>query len=81
MLKRLPGHDSDVTGLAWSTGDRYLASVSLDSVVMIWDGFTLGNRFEVSLYRVLLSLQTEFRSWISIPALLRVYVGTQLENF
>lgn len=43
MLKRLPGHDSDVTGLAWSTGDRYLASVSLDSVVMIWDGFTLGN--------------------------------------
>jgi protein HIRA/HIR1 len=31
-----------VTGLAWSTADRYLASVGLDSVVMIWDGFTLG---------------------------------------
>ena len=38
-LKRLPGHESDVTGLAWSPGDRYLASTGLDSVVMIWDGY------------------------------------------
>lgn len=32
----------DVTDLAWSPGDRYLASVGLDSQVLIWCGFTLG---------------------------------------
>jgi hypothetical protein len=32
----------DVTDVAWSPGDRYLASVGLDSAVMIWCGFTLG---------------------------------------
>ena len=32
----------DVTDLAWSPGDRYLASVGLDSAVMIWCGYTLG---------------------------------------
>ncbi|KAI0682933.1 WD40 repeat-like protein [Cytidiella melzeri] len=41
-LKRLPGHESDVTDVAWSPGDRYLASVGLDSQVLIWCGFTLG---------------------------------------
>ncbi|KAF6744880.1 transcription corepressor [Ephemerocybe angulata] len=40
-LKRLPGHESDVTDVAWSPGDRYLASVALDSKVIIWDGYTL----------------------------------------
>ncbi|KAI0341349.1 histone transcription regulator 1 [Trametopsis cervina] len=40
-LKRLPGHESDVTDVAWSPGDRYLASVGLDSQVLIWCGFTL----------------------------------------
>ncbi|TFK28561.1 transcription corepressor [Coprinopsis marcescibilis] len=40
-LKRLPGHDSDVTDIAWSPKDRYLASVGLDSKVIIWDGYTL----------------------------------------
>lgn len=40
-LKRLPGHESDVTDVAWSPGDRYLASVGLDSMVIIWCGFTL----------------------------------------
>ncbi|KAI8986653.1 WD40 repeat-like protein [Trametes punicea] len=40
-LKRLVGHESDVTDLAWSPGDRYLASVGLDSAVIIWCGFTL----------------------------------------
>ncbi|TCD68876.1 HIR complex subunit [Steccherinum ochraceum] len=40
-LKRLPGHDSDVTDLAWSPEDRYLASVGLDSSVLIWCGYTL----------------------------------------
>ncbi|KAI0064884.1 WD40 repeat-like protein [Artomyces pyxidatus] len=40
-LKRLPGHESDVTDVAWSPEDRYLASVGLDSQVLIWNGFTL----------------------------------------
>ncbi|RDB30330.1 Protein HIR1 [Hypsizygus marmoreus] len=40
-LKRLPGHESDVTDVAWSPGDRYLASVGLDSKVIIWCGYTL----------------------------------------
>lgn len=40
-LKRLPGHESDVTDVAWSPQDRYLASVGLDSKVIIWDGYTL----------------------------------------
>lgn len=33
---------TDVTDLAWSPGDRYLASCGLDSQVIIWCGFTLG---------------------------------------
>ncbi|KAG8949834.1 HIR complex subunit [Tulasnella sp. 419] len=40
-LKRLPGHESDVTDLAWSPNDRYLASVGLDSRVIIWCGYSL----------------------------------------
>ncbi|KAI0938409.1 hypothetical protein AcV5_000100 [Taiwanofungus camphoratus] len=40
-LKRLPGHESDVTDIAWSPGDRYLATAGLDSQVLIWCGFTL----------------------------------------
>ncbi|KII91275.1 hypothetical protein PLICRDRAFT_173153 [Plicaturopsis crispa FD-325 SS-3] len=40
-LKRLPGHESDVTDVSWSPGDRYLASVGLDSKVIVWCGFTL----------------------------------------
>ncbi|KDR68421.1 hypothetical protein GALMADRAFT_129535 [Galerina marginata CBS 339.88] len=40
-LKRLQGHESDVTDVAWSPGDRYLASVGLDSAVIVWCGFTL----------------------------------------
>ncbi|KAI0264760.1 histone transcription regulator 1 [Gloeopeniophorella convolvens] len=40
-LKRLPGHESDVTDLAWAPEDRYLASVGLDSQVLIWSGYTL----------------------------------------
>lgn len=34
--------NSDVTDLAWAPGDRYLASVALDSRVLVWCGFTLG---------------------------------------
>ena len=33
---------ADVTDLAWSPEDRYLASVGLDSQVLIWSGYTLG---------------------------------------
>ena len=34
--RRLPGHTSDVTDVAWSETDAYLATVGLDSLVMIW---------------------------------------------
>ncbi|KIM52494.1 hypothetical protein SCLCIDRAFT_1223695 [Scleroderma citrinum Foug A] len=40
-LKRLPGHESDVTDIAWAPEDRYLASVGLDSKVIVWCGYTL----------------------------------------
>lgn len=33
----------DVTDVAWAPEDRYLASVGLDSKVLIWCGFTLGD--------------------------------------
>lgn len=41
----------DVTDVAWSPEDRYLASVGLDSAVMIWDGFTLGTSYALIPYR------------------------------
>ncbi|KAI9460819.1 histone transcription regulator 1 [Boletus coccyginus] len=40
-MKRLPGHESDVVDIAWAPEDRYLASVGLDSKVIIWCGYTL----------------------------------------
>lgn len=39
---------SDVTDLAWSPEDRYLASVGLDSQVLIWSGFTLGGSHNIT---------------------------------
>ncbi|WFD28191.1 HIR complex subunit [Malassezia nana] len=36
--RRLPGHESDVTDLAWSESDAYLATVGLDSLVILWSG-------------------------------------------
>ncbi|MBW0475441.1 hypothetical protein O181_015156 [Austropuccinia psidii MF-1] len=36
-FKRLAGHTSDVSGLAWSHDDQYLASVGLDNLVLVWD--------------------------------------------
>ncbi|EJT99410.1 WD40 repeat-like protein [Dacryopinax primogenitus] len=36
-LRRLAGHESDVSDLSWSPQDRFLASVSMDSSVIIWD--------------------------------------------
>ncbi|RKP08235.1 WD40-repeat-containing domain protein [Thamnocephalis sphaerospora] len=39
-VKRLVGHESDVTDLAWSADNAYLASCGLDSKVIVWDGST-----------------------------------------
>lgn len=36
--RRLPGHDSDITDLSWSESDAYLATVGLDSLVILWSG-------------------------------------------
>lgn len=48
--KRLAGHTSDVTGVAWAHDDQYLASVGLDNLVLIWDcydsTFTLLKRLD-----------------------------------
>lgn len=48
--------EPDVTDVAWSPGDRYLASVGLDSAVMVWCGFTLG----MSLHAVVRMSETEY---------------------
>ena len=40
MHRRLPGHTSDVTDISWSESDTYLATVGLDSLVIIWSGDT-----------------------------------------
>lgn len=50
-LKRLQGHSSDVTDVAWSPGDRFLASVGLDSAVMVWCGFTLERLRKLDLHQ------------------------------
>ncbi|KZT51632.1 WD40 repeat-like protein [Calocera cornea HHB12733] len=39
-LRRLAGHESDVSDLAWSPQDRYLASGSVDGTVIVWDGYS-----------------------------------------
>jgi protein HIRA/HIR1 len=39
---------TDVTDLAWSPEDRYLASVGLDSQVLIWSGYTLGQLITIA---------------------------------
>ncbi|KAI5981011.1 WD40-repeat-containing domain protein [Pisolithus albus] len=40
-MKRLPGHESDITDIAWAPEDRYLASVGLDSKVIVWCAYML----------------------------------------
>ncbi|KAJ1675057.1 HIR complex subunit, partial [Spiromyces aspiralis] len=39
-IKRLTGHESDVTEVAWSPDNVYLASCGLDNYIFIWDGET-----------------------------------------
>ncbi|KAL5498482.1 HIR1 [Sanghuangporus vaninii] len=50
-LKRLPGHESDVTDLAWAPEDRFLASTGLDSQVMIWCGYTLERLIKLDMHQ------------------------------
>ncbi|KAF9087927.1 HIR complex subunit [Mortierella sp. GBA35] len=38
--KRLSGHESDITEVAWSPDNKYLASAGLDLKIIIWDGKT-----------------------------------------
>ncbi|PWN48263.1 WD40 repeat-like protein [Violaceomyces palustris] len=38
--RRLAGHESDVTDLAWAEDDEYIATVGLDSLVFVWSGTT-----------------------------------------
>ncbi|KAH9977687.1 WD40-repeat-containing domain protein [Lactifluus volemus] len=42
---------TDVTDLAWSPEDRYLASVGLDSQVLIWSGYTLERICKIDQHR------------------------------
>jgi len=68
---------ADVTDIAWSPGDRYLASVGLDSAVMIWCGFTLGEVwFTFALAPTLILLQNAYENWINTKVSSRVCVGT-----
>ncbi|KAJ2646067.1 HIR complex subunit [Coemansia sp. RSA 1250] len=39
-VRRLTGHASDVCDIAWSPGNRFLASCGLDNRVLIWDMHT-----------------------------------------
>ncbi len=39
-VRRLAGHTSDVVDLAWAPHDMYLATISLDSVAIIYNGRT-----------------------------------------
>jgi len=41
LILRADDESVDVTDLAFSPGDSYLASVGLDSKVLIWNGATL----------------------------------------
>ncbi|CBQ69311.1 related to histone transcription regulator HIP1 [Sporisorium reilianum SRZ2] len=38
--RRLAGHESDVVDLAWAGDDEFIATVGLDSKVMVWSGST-----------------------------------------
>lgn len=78
---------TDVTDLAWSPEDRYLASVGLDSQVLIWSGYTLGGLFSIidpSPFHhdmAVLPSKNEYAESISTMVSSRVFAGTQLGSF
>ena len=74
---------SDVTDVAWSPGDRYLASVGLDSAVLVWCGYTLGVLFPS--YSVMLhcerAAQNVYAKSTSTKVSSRACVGILSESF
>ena len=74
------GHFPDVTDVAWSPGDRYLASVGLDSAVLVWCGYTLGesDQLPVSGLRFELSTQSGCGRSTNTRGSSRVYAGILL---
>ena len=76
-----------MTDLAWSPEDRYLASVGLDSQVLIWSGYTLGAPFNIvdqsSFHHDMAILPSKNESAESINTMVssRVFAGTQLGSF
>jgi WD40 repeat protein len=50
ILRRLPGHVAQITGLAWSPGSERLASSSRDGSVRVWD-FETGRGLETLRHR------------------------------
>lgn len=73
-----PMNTLDVTDLAWSPGDRYLASVGLDSKVIIWCGYTLGPSPLSPLFVVLPPLKHPYRASSKIGPTSRVRKGRLL---
>lgn len=72
----------DVTDVAWAPEDRYLASVGLDSKVLIWCGYTLGAHYFRFLHNVsMTALQSVCISSINTKDSSRAYVGIQSGNF
>ena len=73
----LQGNILDVTDVAWSPGDRYLASVGLDSAVLVWCGYTLGKSDQQPVLELTaeLSLQRGYGRSTNTKGLSRVYAG------
>ena len=42
-MATLRGHDGDVIDLAWSPADLYLATCSVDNLVLVWDAARWGD--------------------------------------
>ena len=45
FLKKLNGHDSDVSGVCWSYDQKFLASCGLEGKILIWDAVNFGYLF------------------------------------
>jgi hypothetical protein len=56
----------DVTDLSWAPEDRYLASVGLDSKVIIWCGYTLGTSESISVQRSMLDGYIEQNAYANL---------------